>query len=210
MFDDMDKKERWMTSFTFSAEQVQAAPPEVRRWMENEIVKALSLQAHSLGEPSQLQASTPTVCTIDELVQLLNLISGNFLVTRVFFELARETFITPNSLGLHVLKRNDMQRHVQLGDGHLLIDCLNAINQAFQRIRNDPTASLFAGDESGHIYIHEATYRNIRQLWEKLVLGHSSGTLNHQTEAGGLSPVDLSAREPAMQPEHAFGGNSNP
>ena len=107
-----------MTSFHIFAEQVQAAPPEVRRWMESEIVKALSLQAHSLSEPSQLQASTPAICTIDELVQLLSLISGNSLVIWALFELARETSITPNSLGLHVLRRNEMQRHVQLGDGH--------------------------------------------------------------------------------------------
>ena len=57
MSDDMDKKERWMTSFTFSAEQVQAAPPEVRHWMESEIVKALSLQAHSLSEQGNLVKS---------------------------------------------------------------------------------------------------------------------------------------------------------
>jgi hypothetical protein len=168
------------------------------------------LQAHSLSEPSQLQASTPAVCTIDELVQPVEPDLRQFSRHTGLFRVGARNIHHAHSLGLHVLRRNDMQRHVQLGDGHHLIECLNAINHAFQRVRNDPTASLFAGDESGHIYIHEATYRNIRQLWEKLVLGHSSGTLNQQTEASGLSPVDLSAREPAMQPEHAFGGNSNP
>lgn len=198
-----------MTSFTFSAEQVQSAPPEVRRWMESEIVKALALQAHLPGEPSKMQASPLAVCTIDELVQLLNLISGNFLATRVFFELGRETPVTPNQPSLHVLKLNDMQRHVQLGDGQLLMECLNVINQALQRVRNDPEVSLFAGDESGHIYVHEATYRNIRQLWEQLVLGQSSAMLNQPTAAGDFPAVGLAAREPVMQPEHAFAGNPN-
>ncbi len=43
-----------MTSFTFSAEQVRSAPPEVRRWMENEIARALGSQLHSEHDPSKM------------------------------------------------------------------------------------------------------------------------------------------------------------
>ena len=35
-----------MTSFTFSAEQIKSAPPEARRWMENELAKALGAPVH--------------------------------------------------------------------------------------------------------------------------------------------------------------------
>jgi hypothetical protein len=193
-----------MTSFTFSAEQVKSAPPEVRRWMENEIAKALGLQARSEHDPSKMQASALAECTIEEIAQIFDLISGNFLVTQVFFELARETPVAHNMPSLHAVSLGDMQRHVQLGDGHLLIECLNVINQALQKVRNDNTASLFAGDELGHIYIHETTYRNIRRLREELVLAHSPAGPNQAAGAGGFLPV----REARMQPEHAFPRNS--
>jgi hypothetical protein len=198
-----------MTSFTFSAEQVKSAPPEVRRWIENEVTKALALQAPSVHDPSKMQASALAACTIDEVAQLFNLISGNFLVTQVFFELARETPLTHILPSLHALNLSDMQRHVQLTDGHVLFECLSVINQALQRIRNDADASLFGRDESGHVYVHETTHRNIRRLREQLVLAHSSAVLNQPNEASGAEPEGLEAGERAMQPEYAFGGNGN-
>jgi hypothetical protein len=194
-----------MTSFTFSAEQVKSAPPEVRRWMENEIAKALGLQARFEHDPSKTQASALAACSIDEVGKIFILISGNFLVTQVFFELARETTITHSLPSLHALSLGDMQLHVQVSDGHLLIECLNVINQALQSVRNDEAASLFASDEFGHVYIHETTYRNIRRLREQLVLAHPSAAGNQPTEAGGFVP----AREAQMQPEHAFPENED-
>jgi len=187
-----------MTSFTFSAEQVRSAPAEVRRWMENEIAKALGLQAHSEHDPSKMQAGALAEATIDEVAQIFNLISGNFLVTQVFFELARETPLAHAIPSLHGLNLSDMQRHVQLGDGRQLAECLNVITHALQKVRNDPTASLFAHDELGHIYIHETSYRNIRRLREQLLSPHSSTEQPQPTEAGVQAP------EPVMQPEHAF------
>ena len=197
-----------MTSFTFSAEQVKSAPPEVRRWIENEVAKALALPAPSAHDPSKMQASALAACTIDEVAQLFKLISGNFLVTQVFFELARETAFPHKIPSLHTVSLSDIQRHEQLADGQVLIECLGVINQALQRVRNDANASLFGSDESGHIYVHETTHRNIRQLREQLVLAHSTAALNQPAEAGGFPPAGLEAREPVMQPEHAFAGNS--
>lgn len=193
-----------MTSFTFSAEQVRSAPPEVRRWMENEIARALASQAHFEHDAAMTQASALAACTIDQVAEIFNLVSGNFLITQVFFELARETSIAHGLSSLHVLNLSEMRRHLQLDDARLLLECLNVINQALQRVRNDPAASLFASDERGHIFIHETTYRNIRRLREQLVPTHSSTTRPQPAEARGFGPE---AREPIMQPEHAFAGN---
>ena len=186
-----------MTSFTFSAEQIRSAPPEVRRWMENEIAKALGSQPHE-HDPSRMQAGALAAVTIDEAAQIFSLISGNFLVMQVFFELARETPLAQGVPSLHGLNLSDMQRHVQLGDGRQLAECLNVIAHALQKVRNDPTASLFAHDERGHIYIHETTYRSIRTLREQLLPVHSSVAQPQPTEEGA------EAIEPMMQPEHAF------
>lgn len=193
-----------MTSFTFSAEQVNSAPPEVRRWMENEIAKALGLQARYEHEPSKMHAAALAACTVDELAQIFSLISGNFLVSQVFFELGRETSVAHSLPSLHALSLGDMQRHVQLADGNLLIECLNVINQALQRAKNDETASLFASDEFGHVYIHETTYRNIRRLREQLVGAHSSAGLSRPSESGSFVPP----RESEIEPEHAFPQNA--
>jgi hypothetical protein len=186
-----------MTSFTFSAEQIKSAPPEARRWMENEIAKALGLQPPE-HDPSRMQAGAIAACTIDEATQIFNLISGNFLVTQVFFELARETPLAQGVPSLHGLNLGDMQRHVQLADGRQVGECLNAITVALRKVRNDPTASLFAHDERGHIFIHETTYRNIRMFREQLLSPHSNGARPQPVEP------DAEAREPLMQPEHAF------
>lgn len=186
-----------MTSFTFSAEQIKSAPPEARRWMENEIAKALGLQAPN-HDPTRMKAGAVAACTIDEAAQIFNLISGNFLVTQVFFELARETPLAQGIPSLHGLNLADMQRHVQLADGRQLGECLNGITLALQKVRNDPTASMFAHDERGHIYIHEATYRNIRMLREQLLSPHSSSGRPQPGEP------DAEAPEPMMRPEHAF------
>jgi hypothetical protein len=187
-----------MTSFTFSAEQIRSAPPEARRWMENEIAKALGSQAHSEHGPSRTQAGALATTTIDEAAQIFSLISGSFLVTQVFFELARETPLAQGIPSLHGLNLGDMQRHVQLGEGRQLAECLNVITHALQKVRNDPTASLFAHDERGHIYIHETTYRNIRMLREQLLSPNSSTARAEPTEAGVEAP------ESVMRPEHAF------
>ena len=187
-----------MTSFTFSAEQIRSAPPEVRRWMESEIAKALGSQVHFEHDPSRMQAGALVAVTIDEAAQIFSLISGNFLVMQVFFELARETPLAQGVPSLHGLNLSDMQRHVQLGDGRQLAECLNVIARASQKVRNDPTASLFAHDERGHIYIHETTYRSIRMLREQLLSVHSSAAQPQPTDEGVEAP------EPMVQAEHAF------
>src|SRR5262245_25071249 len=131
-----------MTSFTFCLEQVRSAPPEVRRWVEREITAALAVLNRPEHDPSQVQAAALAACTPQEAMQLFEMVKGNFLLSQVFFELAREM---PNSHGpapLHLLSVADILRHTRLGDGDRLVDCLTAINQAFQEIRNDPEATL--------------------------------------------------------------------
>jgi hypothetical protein len=196
-----------MTSFTFSAEQVRSAPSAVRRWMENEIVKALGSPARLEHDPSKMETSALAECTIDELAQIFNLISGNFLVTQVFFELARETPLAHSVPSLHCIDLEDAQRHMQVDDGRLLFECLNVINQALQRVRNDPAASLFASDNQGHVYIHESSYRSIRRLREQLLPAHSFSAAPQLAEASGFVPKGFEGVEPVIQPEYAFGGN---
>jgi hypothetical protein len=198
-----------MTGFTFSAEQVKSAPPEVRRWIESEISKALSVSAAAPASPSKVEERALATCAADEIAELFNLISGNFFVMQVLFELGRETPNNRAASPLHSFSLGEILRHAQLADGNQLFECFDVINRALQKIRNDPNASLFAFDDGGHVYIHETTYRSIRQVWGQLVLAHSLAAKNQPTEAGnaasfGLPPVRVEPFEPVMQPEHAF------
>jgi hypothetical protein len=161
-----------MISFTFSIEQIRAAPPEARRWIEREITTALAAFNRPEHDPSQVHETALAACLPQEAAHLFELIKGNFLLSQVFFELARDM---PNSSGaapLHPLGISDMLRHTRLGDGDRLVDCFTAINQAFQTIRNDPEATLFGFDQRGHVFVHETTHASIRQLWEQLFLAH--------------------------------------
>ena len=162
-----------MTSFTFSAEQMRSAPPEVRRWIEREVTATLAALSKSEHDPTHLHSAALAACMPQEAAQLFEMIKGNFLLSQVFFELARDT---PNSLGaapLHPLSLGDILRHTRLSDGDRLVDCFTAINQAFQTIRNDPEATLFGYDHYGHVFVHQTTHDSIRQLWEQLFVAHA-------------------------------------
>jgi len=157
-----------MTSFTFSIEQVRSAPPEVRRWIEREIAAALAALSKAEHDPSQVHAAAVAACMPEEVVQLFELIKGNFLLSQVFFELACETPGNRGGPSLYALGLVDMLRHTRLADGDRLVDCFNAINQAFQTIRNEPEANVFGFDQYGRVWIHPMTHDSIRELWEQL------------------------------------------
>src|ERR1700758_5426707 len=157
-----------MTSFTFSLEQLRAAPPEVRRWVEHEIGTALGMLGRLDRDRSQVHTAALAACTPEEALQMFESIKDNFLLSQVFFELAREAPAARAAPPLHALNIAEMLRHTRLSDGDRLADCFTAINQIFQTVRNDPEAALFGFDKYGHVYIHETPHHCIRRLWEQL------------------------------------------
>jgi hypothetical protein len=186
-----------MTSFTFSIEQVRSAPPEVRRWIERELTAALAVLNRLEHDPSQVHAAALAACTPQEAAQLLEMIKGNFLLSQVFFELARDMPNSHNASPLHPLSVADILRHTRLGDGDRLVDCFTAINQTFQTIRNDPEATLFGFDQQGHVFIHQTTYDCIRQLWEQLFTAHAP--VANGPGPAGFAPPHLGPSEDIVQ-----------
>jgi hypothetical protein len=154
-----------MISFAFSLDQVKSAPPEVRRWIEGEAVAALSRTEPDSSHP---HAAALEACTPEEAGEIYKLIKGNFLLSQVFFELGREMPGNRGRTPLRSLNLADMLRHTRLGDGDRLVDCLNAITQAFRTVRNEPEAVLFGFDQYGQVWIHQTTHDSIRALWEQL------------------------------------------
>jgi hypothetical protein len=132
-------------------------------------------------------------------------IKDNFLLSHVFFELAREGPASRAAPPLHSLNIADMLRHTRLPDGDRLADCLTAINQMFQRVRNDPEAGLFGFDQFGHVYIHDTTHHSIRTLWEQLFAGQASQPAPMGMDLPHLGPSEGVA---SHAPAHVLPGNS--
>lgn len=195
-----------MVSFTFSADEVKAAPPEVRRWIEAQALPALGLRPGSEARPSTPEHGTLADCSPEEIAQVLKLISDNMLVTRVFFELARDALTGPKVAPYHALALAEIQRHAQLAEPEQLFACLGAINQALQTVRNDAEVSMFGFDDAGHLYLHEGTHRSIRLIWGQLVEAHSAAM--RPVADAGIPGVEArgptASHEPGMRPEHAF------
>jgi hypothetical protein len=192
-----------MTSFTFTADQIRSAPAEVHRWIENEILTALTVLDKPVHDPSHVPATELAACTPDEALQVLELIKGNFLLTQVFFELARELPNRQFAAPLHALDVGTMLRNTRLSDSGRLSDCLAAINQAFQRVRNDPEAALFGFDQHGDVYVHEATHLSVRRLWQQLTSAHASASALGP-DAGPPASLNL----PHLGPSEAVAGHA--
>jgi len=182
-----------VASFTFSAEQIRSAPPEVRQWIENDVVATLHALAEPPHRPSPAHSAELAACTPEEALLMFEAIRGDFATTQVFLELAREAPIGRSNPPLHALNLGDMMRHTRLTDGRLL-ECFRAINQVFQEIRKDPEAALFGFDEANHVYIDEATHRSIRALWEELV--------RMREPAIAAAPGATTSPSPGFMPPH--------
>jgi len=125
------------------------------------------------------------------------MIKGNFLLSQVFFELARDMSNSQGPAPLHPLSVADIIRHTRLADGDRLVDCFTAINRAFQTIRNDPEATLFGFDQQGHVFIHQTTHDSIRQLWEQLFAAHAP--TGNGPALAGFTPPHLGPSEDIAQ-----------
>jgi hypothetical protein len=198
------KKEAAVTSFTFSAEQVNSAPPEVRQWMVNEISATLLAltKAHREPPPHSPQLAA---CTLDEAVQVFELIRHDFATAQVFLELGRETPIGNTGQSVIAVNIGDIMRHTRLGDGRLF-ECLQTISQIFQQVRNDSGAALFGFDQGSHLYLNEATHQNIRNLWGELVrlrTPASAGDMPVAPPLSGFVPPHLGPSEDIATHAHS-------
>lgn len=59
--------------------------------------------------------------------------------------------------------------HAHLRSPDEVLECLNVVNQALRRVRDDRTAMICAIDQEGHCYVAEATSRAILAIWHEIV-----------------------------------------
>ncbi|HVC59820.1 MAG TPA: hypothetical protein VND19_05585 [Acetobacteraceae bacterium] len=154
-----------MVGISLTAEQIRAAPPEVRHWIEQQVATlfAPAAEAQPQAEPRRLAQLTP-----GEAQALLEQIEDILPVVSVFFELGRENASVPVQ-GMRAFRLPEIMRHVRLESVARVIECLDVINDALRHVRHDPEAMICAVDREGRCFVAEATSHAVLTLWQGIV-----------------------------------------
>lgn len=187
-----------MVGITLSPEQVRGAPPEVRRWLEQQIAESLGF-----SRPAAAMQPPPKhliACDAEPLRAILQAVHSVLPVVSVFFELAREPAMA-SPQGLRVLRLDDMTRHCRLRSAAQVVACLDAINRALQDVLGDPEAVLTVVDGNEHVLVPDVTARGIHALWEEAVRPHA-------TEPAQSAPIGAATN--AGQPFQPYAINVAP
>ena len=155
-----------MVGITLSSEQIGQAPPEVRRWLEQQVAATLGLYRPQpvLRAPERHLVG----CGVEEAQAILSMIQGMLPVVSVFFELGREPVAT-SAEGVRALRLDEMARHARLQTTQQVVACLNAIDEALQRVSGRPDAALTAIDGEGHCMVADVTAHSILAVWQAIV-----------------------------------------
>lgn len=155
-----------MVGITLMPERIRSAPPEVRRWLEQEIAMSLGFLAE--GRPSAVPLKHLVACSLEEAAAIYGAIRDMLPVVNVFFELGREGQALDQS-GIESRQLTDVLRHTRLQRMEQVIACLQVIDDAIRQIRGDASATLCALDQRGYCLSATETQRNIANLWQRLL-----------------------------------------
>lgn len=188
-----------MVGLTLSPEQIRAAPPEVRRWIEQTVADALGFAARPQTRP---EPPPPHLVAfgLEEARGILQDIQNLLPAVSVFFELGRESAASP-APGMRALRLVDIMSHALLHQPAQVMQCLEIINAALRHRIGDPEATFFALDSTGHCFIAETTARSILQLWQEIVAARAlqSGGAEAPASNNGAQPQQPVAAEPASE-----------
>jgi len=177
-----------MVGITLAPEQIRAAPPEVRHWLEQQIAQTLGLPraVAPLAMPPRLAACTP-----EQAGAILGQIQGALPVASVFLELGREQG-GMTAEGVRVFRLAEIARHTRLPTVEHVLEALALIDAVLHRVSGNAEATLYALDRQGQCYVADATCRSIHAVWQ--------GMLMNGTFAG---PAEPAAPVPPVPPGEA-------
>ncbi len=158
-----------MIGITLTTDQIRNAPPDVRRWIEHEVIASLGLAADAPPAPALPEQSAHLVgCSAEDAAGVLARIQGALPAVNVFFEFARPgiSFGQPPVMAFRLI---DILHHTQLRDVGQIIACLEMINQALTQVRRDPSARSCGFDNEGHCLIAPETQASIATLWSNVL-----------------------------------------
>ncbi|MGQ0681631.1 hypothetical protein [Bradyrhizobium sp.] len=154
-----------MIGITLSIEQIRAAPPEVRRWIEHEVIAALGIAAAAPAAAPQASASHLVACTQDDVAAVLARIQRYLPAVNVLFEFSRPG-ISMGQPPLMQFRLMDILHHTRLQNIGRVIECLDAINRALAEVRGDPTLRFCGFDHEGHCLIVPQTQASVAAVWQ--------------------------------------------
>ena len=153
-----------MVGITLSSEQIRSAPREVRQWLEQEVLASFGWELPA-AQPTAPQLAA---CTPDDVFKVLSLVRETIPVVNVLFELGHAG-MSIGEQALEAFRLADIQRHVRLATTEQVAACLQVINNALCRVRNDDSLVFYALDDRGYCFISEQTRRSIAQVWQQIV-----------------------------------------
>lgn len=180
-----------MVGFTLSPEQIRTAPPEVRRWLEQELLATFGLQPPT----AELDSPQLAALSVDEASTMLSLIQGMLPVVNVFFELGREG-INIETQGFAVFRLADILRHTRLQTLEQVIACLDMISEAARRLPGHADAVFYGLDSRGHCFISAQTQRSILHVWQQIIVARN-------LDASKASVGTPEIAQPAISPSGA-------
>jgi len=157
-----------MIGITLTTDQIKNAPPEVKRWIEHQVMTSLGLAADAPVMPQPVQAAHLLACGADEAAKVLAQVEGVLPALNVFFEFARPgiSFGQPAVLAFRLI---DILHHARLQNIGQVMACLDMINKAFVQVRQDPSARFCGFDNEGHVFVAPETQRSIAALWQNVI-----------------------------------------
>lgn len=168
-----------MIGITLTTDQIKSAPPEVRRWIEHQVMASLgqAADAPASAQPPQLaqQVAHLVVCTVEDAAQMLAQIEDVLPAVNVFFEFARPgiSFGQPAVLAFRLI---DILHHARLSNIGQVLACLDLINHALAEVRHDASVRFCGFDNEGHVFVAPETQRSIAALWQNVIARQTAPT----------------------------------
>ncbi|WP_024507467.1 hypothetical protein [Bradyrhizobium sp. ARR65] len=168
-----------MIGITLTTDQIRNAPKEVRQWIEHEVIASLGL-ATEAPMPQPVQAAHISACSEAEAAAILAQVRGMLPAVNVFFEFGRPgvVFGEPPVMAFRLI---DILHHTKLQNMGQVMTCLEAINDAFIRLRGDPNVRFCGFDNEGHCFVTPETQVSIAALWHEVIAS--------QQAAAGTTPL---------------------
>ena len=158
-----------MIGITLTTDQIRSAPPEVRRWIEHEVIASLGLAADA---PPAVVVPPHTAhlvaASAEEAAAVLSQIQGVMPAMNVFFEFGRPG-VSIGQPAVMTFRLIDILHHTRLQNIGQVMTCLDMMNQALAQIRHGPSARFCGFNNEGHCFIAPDTQHSIAALWQNII-----------------------------------------
>jgi hypothetical protein len=155
-----------MIGITLSSEQIRNAPPDVRHWIEHQVLAELGLGAET--PPAPVQSAHLAALTVEEAARLLAAIEDVLPAVNVLFEFGRPGIALGQPPVMQV-RLMDILHHTRLQNVSQVMTCLETIDAALAEISRDPSVRFCGFDNVGHCLVTPETQRAIATLWQSVI-----------------------------------------